>query len=94
MVVERKNRTIEESVKAMMNDHNLSMFLWGEAVMKVVYIQNRSPHKISSIFMFPRIRKRSWNLQKRKVYSLDIVNHQKHIEFMFQVSGRLKSAET
>jgi transposase InsO family protein len=31
-VAERKNRTIEESVKAMMNDQNLSMFLWGEAI--------------------------------------------------------------
>jgi hypothetical protein len=29
-----------------MNDQNLSMFLWGEAVMKVVYVQNRSPHRI------------------------------------------------
>jgi hypothetical protein len=30
----------------MMNDQNLSMFLWGEAAMTVVYIQNRSPHRI------------------------------------------------
>jgi transposase InsO family protein len=45
-VVEKKNRTIEESVKAMMNDQNLSMFLWGEAAMTVVYVQNRSPHRI------------------------------------------------
>jgi hypothetical protein len=36
-VAERKNRTIEESVKEMMNDQNLSMFLWGEAAMIVVY---------------------------------------------------------
>jgi transposase InsO family protein len=45
-VVERKNRSIEESVKAMMNDQNLSMFLWGEATMIVIYIENRSPHCI------------------------------------------------
>jgi hypothetical protein len=45
-VAEIKNRTIEESIKAMMNDQNLSMFLWGEAVMTTVYIQNRSPHRI------------------------------------------------
>jgi transposase InsO family protein len=45
-VVERNNRTIEELVKVMMNDQNLSMFLWGEAVMIVVYVQNRSPHRI------------------------------------------------
>jgi hypothetical protein len=45
-VAKRKNRSIEESVKAMMNDRNLSMFLWGEAVMTTVYIQNRSPRRI------------------------------------------------
>jgi transposase InsO family protein len=45
-VAERKNRSIEESVKAMMNDQNLSMFLWGEAAMTAVYVQNRSPHRI------------------------------------------------
>jgi hypothetical protein len=45
-VAERKNRSIEESIKAMMNDQNLSMFLWGEATMTTVYVQNRSPHHI------------------------------------------------
>jgi hypothetical protein len=45
-VVERKNRTIEESVNAMMNDQNLFMFLWGEAVMTTGYSHNRSPHRI------------------------------------------------
>ena len=30
----------------MTNDQNLSMFLWGEAVVTVVYVQNRSPHHI------------------------------------------------
>jgi hypothetical protein len=45
-VVERNNRTIEESVKAMMKYHNLYMFLWGEAIMTIVYVHNRSPHHI------------------------------------------------
>jgi transposase InsO family protein len=45
-VAERKNRSIEESIKAMMNDKNLSMFLWGEATMTIMYVQNRSPHHI------------------------------------------------
>jgi hypothetical protein len=45
-VVERKNRSIEESVKAMMNDHNLSMFIWGETTMTTIYVHNRSPHRI------------------------------------------------
>jgi hypothetical protein len=29
-----------------MNDQNLSMFLWGEATMATIYVQNRSPHCI------------------------------------------------
>jgi hypothetical protein len=45
-VAERKNRTIEELVKAMMNDHNVSMFLWGEPTMTIVYVHNRNPHRI------------------------------------------------
>jgi hypothetical protein len=43
-VAKRKNIAIEESFKAMMNDQNLSMFIWGEATMTIVYVQNRSPH--------------------------------------------------
>ena len=45
-VVERKNHSIEEYFKEMMNDQNLFMFLQGEATMTVVYVQNRSPHHI------------------------------------------------
>jgi hypothetical protein len=45
-VAERKNRSIEETVKALLNDQGLSMFLWGEAAMTTIYVQNRSPHCI------------------------------------------------
>jgi hypothetical protein len=45
-VAERKNRSIEETVKALLNDQGLSMFLWGEAAMKTIYVQNKSPHRI------------------------------------------------
>jgi hypothetical protein len=45
-VAERKNRSIEETVKALLNDQGLSMFLWGEAAMIAIYVQNRSPHRI------------------------------------------------
>jgi hypothetical protein len=45
-VVERKNRSIEETVKALLNDQGMSMFLWGEAAMTTIYVQNRSPHRI------------------------------------------------
>jgi transposase InsO family protein len=37
-VAERKNRSIEETIKALSNDQYLSMFLWGEATMMTIYI--------------------------------------------------------
>jgi transposase InsO family protein len=43
-VAERKNRSIEETMKTLMNDKGSSMYLWGEADMKTIYVQNRSPH--------------------------------------------------
>jgi hypothetical protein len=33
-------------MKALMNDQYLSMYLWGEAAMKTIYVQNISPHCI------------------------------------------------
>jgi hypothetical protein len=45
-VAERKNRPIMEAAKAMIHDQSLPMFLWAEASMTTVYVQNRSPHKI------------------------------------------------
>jgi hypothetical protein len=45
-VSERKNRSIEEIVKALLNDQGLSMFLWGEATMTTIYVKNISPHRI------------------------------------------------
>jgi hypothetical protein len=45
-VAERKNRSIEETVRALLNDQGFSIFLWGEEAMKIIYVQNRSPHCI------------------------------------------------
>jgi transposase InsO family protein len=45
-VAERKNRSIEETMKALMNDQSLSMYLWGEIAMTTIYVQNRSHHHI------------------------------------------------
>jgi hypothetical protein len=45
-VAKRKNRSIKETVKALLNDQGLSMFLWGEAAMTAIYVQNRSPYRI------------------------------------------------
>jgi hypothetical protein len=35
-----------EAYKAMIHDHNLPMHLWEEESNVVVYVHNRSPHKI------------------------------------------------
>ena len=35
-----------EAVKAMIHDQDLSMYLLAEAARTVVYVQNRSPHKV------------------------------------------------
>jgi hypothetical protein len=45
-VAEGKKISIEEIVKALMNYQGLSMYLWGEAAMKAIYVQNISPHRI------------------------------------------------
>jgi hypothetical protein len=45
-VAERKNRTIMEVVKTMIHDQYLPMFLWAEAAMAVVYVQNRLSHSV------------------------------------------------
>jgi transposase InsO family protein len=45
-VAERNNRSIEETVKALLNDQGLSMYLWGEATMTTICVQNRSHHRI------------------------------------------------
>jgi hypothetical protein len=45
-VAERKNRSIEETVKKLMNAQGLSRYLWGEEAMTTIYVHNRSPHHI------------------------------------------------
>ena len=44
-VVERKNRIIMGLVRSMLNEKNLSLELWGEAVSTCVYVLNRSSTK-------------------------------------------------
>ena len=45
-VVERKNKTIMEVARAMLHDQDLPMHLWAEAARTVVYVQNRTPHRV------------------------------------------------
>ncbi|BBH00217.1 multidrug resistance-associated protein 9 [Prunus dulcis] len=44
-VVERKNRTVVEMAKAMLQEKDLPYYLWAEAVHTAVYILNRCPTK-------------------------------------------------
>ena len=45
-VAERKNLTIMEAARAMINDQYLPMHLWAEATRTMVYVQNRTPHRV------------------------------------------------
>jgi hypothetical protein len=45
-VAERKNISIEETVKELLNDQGLYMYLWGEESMTTIYVKNRIPHCI------------------------------------------------
>jgi hypothetical protein len=45
-IAESKNKSIKKTVKALMTDQGLFMYLWGGAAMTVIYVQNRNPHRI------------------------------------------------
>jgi len=45
-VAEINNRTTKEGVRTMLLDQDLPNFLWGEGTMTVVYVENRSRHRI------------------------------------------------
>jgi transposase InsO family protein len=45
-VAKRKNRSIKEIMKTLMNYQGLSMHLWGEVAMTTIYVQNKSSHHI------------------------------------------------
>lgn len=43
-LAEMKNMSIEEGIKNMLLDQDIPKFLWGEATMTAMYVQNRIPH--------------------------------------------------
>ena len=45
-VAEWKNRTIMEAAKEMLHDQDLPMHIWAEAARTVMYVQNRTPHRV------------------------------------------------
>ena len=44
-IAERKNRTLFESVRAMLKENNLPKSFWAEATSTACYLQNRLPHQ-------------------------------------------------
>jgi transposase InsO family protein len=44
-VVERKNMAITGATRSMLHDQTLPLYLWVEASVAAVYLQNRSPNK-------------------------------------------------
>ena len=46
-VVERKNKTVQEATRTMLNEAKLSDSFWREAVYTVVYILNRGQLKVN-----------------------------------------------
>jgi hypothetical protein len=43
-IIERINRTILNKARSLLYNANLPLILWGEAVLTLVYLYNRSPH--------------------------------------------------
>jgi hypothetical protein len=56
-VGERKNKHIVEITCAMLNQKNLPIYFWAEAIVIVVYIMNPTPHNDSS-----------WHDTQRKIH--------------------------
>ena len=44
--MKRKNRTIMEAAREMLHDQYLPMHLWAEAARIVVYVHNRTSHRV------------------------------------------------
>ena len=51
-VAERKNRSIVEATRAMLEEKSLPKFYWAEAVRTAVYIQNRTGDKMSAHVLY------------------------------------------
>ena len=45
-IAEWKNITIMEATRVMLHDQDIPMHIWAEAGRTVVYVQNRTPHRV------------------------------------------------
>ena len=59
-VVERKNRTLQETARTMIHENNLAKHFWAEAVNTTCYVQNR-------IYIRPILNKTAYELFKGSV---------------------------
>jgi hypothetical protein len=89
-VAERKNRSIEEIVKALLNDQGLSMFLWGEATMTTIYVQNRSPHLIlKDMTLEEAFSGKKPNVENLRIFGCPVYSHiPKDIRNKLEPSGK------
>jgi len=63
-VVERKNQTILNMVRAMLKGKNMSKEFWAEVVQCIVYVQNRCPHaKLNG-----QTPHEAWSVERNHVY--------------------------
>ncbi|KAK8916713.1 hypothetical protein KSP39_PZI022778 [Platanthera zijinensis] len=75
-VAERKNRTIMEKVKAMLQHHNLPQELWAEAAQTTVYVLNRSPTRsLEEVTPYEAWRKKKPNVQHLRTFGCLAYRH-------------------
>jgi hypothetical protein len=65
-VAERKNRSIVEAARAMLEEKSMPKFYWAEAVRTAVYIQNQIGDKVSAYEQYFRTKP---NLRHLRVFS-------------------------
>ena len=67
-VAERKNRSLKETMNALLNSSGLPQNLWGEAILTVNFILNRVPHRKTQQTPYEKWKGRMPNLNYLKVW--------------------------
>ena len=67
-VAERKNRSLKETMNALLNSSGLPQNLWGEAVLTANFILNRVPHRKTQQTPYEKWKDRMPNLNYLKVW--------------------------
>jgi hypothetical protein len=75
-VAERKNKSIEETIKALLNDQDLSMFLWGEVAITTIYVQNKIPHCIlKDMTQEEAFSGKKLNVENLRIFGCQVYSH-------------------